>query len=135
VWQDEIPKCIAETAVWYPRNTAEDDTNAQFIAEAREALPYWLERVRKLEAQVLELKQELEIYRNLYKKDMQDASNKIQRLEAVAEAAKAALSLLHCEKEFPEDLCIRVGNVVRYERVVQGLEQALTGLGGGTGDE
>jgi hypothetical protein len=53
---------------------------------------------------------------------------RMRKLEAVAEAAKGALSLLRCEKEFPDDLCIQVGNVVRYQRVVSKLEGALAAL-------
>jgi hypothetical protein len=46
--------------------------------------------------------------------------------DSLLQAAEEALSFLRCEKEFPEDLTIvRIGNVVRYERVVSHLEQAI----------
>jgi urease gamma subunit len=64
----------------------------------------------------------------IQERKLQRLETENRRLWAVAEMAKDALSLLRCEKKFSEDLCIRVGNVVRYERVVQGLEQTLAAL-------
>lgn len=48
VWQDELLKCIAETARWSAYATVEDDANAEFIAEARAGWPATLERMREL---------------------------------------------------------------------------------------
>lgn len=74
------------------------EADRKFIAEAREALPYWLARVRELEEDVIEL--EADVGSVLVR--LEEAEERIRQLEAenarlkaVAEAAREYLRIAH----------------------------------------
>jgi hypothetical protein len=91
-------------------------------------MEYWcsaLVATRRELAQLRELAESLagrdERWWRLYER-CERSEAEVERLRHVAHEA---LRLLRCERDFSEDLTITPGNVVRCERVVRLLEEAL----------
>jgi hypothetical protein len=112
---------------------------SDFFAFAREALPYWLQRVRELEADIAWLLQEYGESEELMSEDAvelkercrvlkerDELRERVAKLEAVAEAARLLLSTCDLVECFPKD--DRFSRCHRDDCPMERLEKALATL-------
>lgn len=134
---------------WYGVRMIAWKEDAEFIAEAREALPYWLQRMRELEAEskkyhsnwlkALREATERNVEITLLENELKQLREENRRLKAVAEAAKRKRQLELERREITQKLARKVitkdywvehgiKHVKELEKVEAELDAALAEL-------